>query len=163
MYSAVERIDSYEESRLQKPSSWYVAHGQTNITPIVHLSKDYHPVKKYSILYTSYNGTHDTTRHKKKNKKELLEALKKKNEEFFARTGKSIGEAGRDAATIVRWSDAITVLSVHATRLWPNMLLRPVVFETSDRLIMLYHTEPSKHTRCCFGHSCQEPEPEGPM
>ena len=37
----------------------------------------------------------NTTRHKKKNKKELQEGLKKKNE-FFARTGKTIGKAGRD-------------------------------------------------------------------
>ena len=37
-----------------------------------------------------------------------------------------------------------------------------VVFETSDRL-MLYKTEPSKQTRCCFGHSCHDPEPKRPM
>ena len=80
---------------------------------------------------------------------------KKNNEELFAHTEER-GETSapstlRSAAPIVRWSDAIKVLPVHASGLWGNMLLRPVVFETSDRLTW-YHTEPSKHTRCCFGH-----------
>ena len=39
----------------------------------------------------------NTTRHgTRKNKKDLQEALKKKDEEFFARSGNTTGEAGRD-------------------------------------------------------------------
>ena len=37
-----------------------------------------------------------------------------------------------------------------------------VVLETPDRL-MLYQSEPSKPTRCCFGHSCHDPFARRPM
>ena len=74
-----------------------------------------------------------TTRHRKKNKKELHEALKKKNEEFFARTGKIIVETGRNkhAENIAERRDYRSLerrhdgAAMHATRLWPNVPLRP--------------------------------------
>ena len=53
------------------------------------------PCKKNLVFYT-HHTMGNTTRNKKTNKLELQEASKKKNEEFFARTGKAIGEAGRD-------------------------------------------------------------------
>ena len=73
----------------------------------------------------------NTTRHKKKNKKELQEGLKKKTSSSPAR-GKLLEKQGgtsapttwRSATTIMLWSDVMTELLVHATRLWPNMLLR---------------------------------------
>ena len=43
-----------------------------------------------------------------------------------------------------------------------HMLVLYVVLETSDRL-MLYQSEPSKPTRCYFGHSCHDVFPRRPM
>ena len=105
-----------------------------------------------------------------KNKKEVQGVLKKKNEEFVARTGKTVREAGRDkrAENIAerRHHRALERRHDVAARARDEDVGEYAAetgrVRNSDRLI-LYHTEPSKHTRCCFGYSCREPEPRGPM